>query len=354
MITDSLRIASLLALAGVSLAQSPGITYVDADCVANTTLADGSPYTPVPGTAVDNHWNLRVFANVGTILSSNDSGTENAPMLRTTLSGLTPGAEYYVYGYFWGTAGAAWRSRGLLSTAQPAPELPGYITLMFSGTTFTPMQPLAATSPLGVGQSSLGLTYDASGNENSGHFANTVKIQEANRWMFEARYGSAVADANGQIQVYVDDHPNTGNGNRCWYDGVGYELAPGQFGGACAAPAVGSPTIGSTGYPLVNRAFSVNLSSGPANALGILVFGFSNTSWTGGPLPQSLGFAGFPGCDLNVSPDISIATLTDANGAASYSLTLAGVPSLGLYFQWAALNGNDLGVTRGLQVQFHQ
>ncbi|MCB9883358.1 MAG: hypothetical protein H6834_16340 [Planctomycetes bacterium] len=56
------------------------ITYVDATKgpTGNTTLADGTPYTPsslVP--VVDDGWEERVFANGGAILSSNNLGAED-------------------------------------------------------------------------------------------------------------------------------------------------------------------------------------------------------------------------------------------------------------------------------------
>lgn len=341
-----------LSLSLTAQAQTLGITYIDADCSVNTTLADGTPYAPQATTANDNEWNARAFANGGTILSSNDiAGNENAPMLRTTISGLLPGVPHQIYAYFWGVAGAAWRGRVLVSDTQPAPELPGYVSVTFTGTTFTGMQPLAFDSPIGPGQTSLGLTYDAAGMAQGTHFSNQVMLHEGNRWLFEVPLGSYLPNQNGEVTIYVDDLANQGNGNRTWYDGVGYEWAPLSFGNGCGAPA---PEIGYIGRPNMNSSFTVTMSNGPASNMAILVFGLSNVAWSGGPLPQSLAFAGFPGCDLLVSPDVNSIALTDPNGFASSSIFLSGVPQLDLYWQWAALTPSSLAFSAGLRTSFHE
>lgn len=343
---------ALLTLSTMTAAQTTAITYVDADCSTNTTLADGTPYAPVASTANDNQWNLRAFANGGTILSASDIAPgEDVPMLRTTISGLVPGVPHLIYGYFWGVAGAAWRGRMVVDTVQPTPEITGYISINFVGTAFLPMQPLAYNAPIGANQTALGLTYDASGFETSGHFTNQVKIQEGNRWLYEVRLGQFLPDGNGEIHVYVDDLANQGNGNRTWFDGVGYEWAPLPFGNGCGANV---PSIGYTGAPHMNSNFTVNLSGAPASALAVLSFGLSNVAWTGGVLPASLAFAGFPGCDLNVSPDVTIFTLTDPTGAAAHSVFLSGLPQLDLFWQWATLDASGLSATTGLQTSFHQ
>ena len=88
--TNLLVVSSLCLLATAASAQ---VVYVDADANTNTTNADGTPLVPVVGPIVnDDQWQLRPFANGGTIISSNDSGTgsEDCPMLRTTITGLIP------------------------------------------------------------------------------------------------------------------------------------------------------------------------------------------------------------------------------------------------------------------------
>jgi hypothetical protein len=83
------------------------ITYVDATTGAggNTTLADGSAYTPPLNgiTGADNQWEQRTpLGSGGTIYESGgENVTEDAPELRTKISGLTAGVEYTVFVYFW-------------------------------------------------------------------------------------------------------------------------------------------------------------------------------------------------------------------------------------------------------------
>ncbi|MFO1077331.1 MAG: hypothetical protein U1E73_06345 [Planctomycetota bacterium] len=352
-----MRNRTLTALVGAALFASTlpaQITYVDADCSVNTTLADGTAYAPMlNSTAIDNIWNQRAFANGGSILSSHDvTGNEDCPMLRTTLSGLIPGFPYLIYTYWWGTAATSWRGRALVDTVQPSPPLPGYVALWFSTSVFAPMTPLAFDAPLGTNQTALGLTYDASGFENSGHFANQVLIQEGNRWLFEVPLGVFTADGNGEIQVYIDDlEGQQGSGNRTWYDGVGYEWAPLPVGSGCGNPA---PAIGFTGQPIMTRDFSLTLAGGPPSSLALLTVGFNDTSWNGLPLPLSLAPFGYPGCALNVAADVNLFLLTDANGEASYTINIAGVPSLDLYWQWAALVPPGLATTTGLSTHFHR
>jgi hypothetical protein len=345
---------SLSASGLLATALSAQITYVDADCSTNTTLADGTAYVPMlNSTAIDNVWNQRAFANGGSILSSHDvTGTEDCPMLRTVISGLVPGLPHTIYTYWWGGANVSWRGRGLVDTAQPAPPLPGYVSLWFAASVFSPMTPLAFDAPLGLNQTALGLTRDSNGFENSGHFANQVLIQEGNRWLYEVPLGTFVPDGNGEIWVYIDDlEGNQSSGNRTWYDGVGYEWAPFQVGFGCGNP---TPSIGYVGQPIMTRDFSVTLAGGPPNGLALLAIGFNATSWNGVPLPLSLAQFGFPGCTLNVADDINLFSLTDANGAAQASINLSGLSNLDLYWQWAVLDPTSLVCTPGLETHFHR
>ena len=335
-------------------ALSAQITYVDADCSTNTTLADGTAYVPMlNSTAIDNVWNQRAFANGGSILSSHDvTGNEDCPMLRTVITGLVPGLPHMIYTYWWGGANVSWRGRCLVDTTQPAAPLPGYVSLWFATSVFAPMTPLAVDAPLGVNQTVLGLTRDASGFENSGHFANQVLIQEGNRWLYEVPLGTFTADANGEIWVYIDDlEGQQGSANRTWYDGVGYEWAPFQVGAGCGNP---TPSIGYVGQPIMTRDFSVTLTGGAPNSFALLAIGFNATSWNGLPLPLSLAQFGYPGCTLNVSADINQFALTNGSGAAQTTVNLSGLPNLDLYWQWAVLDPAGLTSTSGLETHFHQ
>jgi len=104
---------NLVAISSPATLRIP-FTYVDAT-TSNTTLDDGSPWTPVVGTPVagDDEWTERVFGNGDTIYESNGDGSEDAPEIRTTISGLTPGTSYPVRAYFWGSS--QWRGRASLT-----------------------------------------------------------------------------------------------------------------------------------------------------------------------------------------------------------------------------------------------
>ena len=97
------------------------MTLVPAN-LANTTLADGSAFGPTgPSTnsgAADNQWHLDSrFGNAGAVFTANELGAENAPALRTTLSGLAEGT-YDCYVFFWSRPGEDWRIRAGFSTAE--------------------------------------------------------------------------------------------------------------------------------------------------------------------------------------------------------------------------------------------
>ncbi len=239
------------------------VTYVDADTsnqsgTTNTTFADGSAFAPpITGSTVpaDNQWWERTgFANGGDILAVN--GGSNAPVIRTTISGLTPGASYDVYVYYW------W--------ADPFGN---------------------GEWDLGAGLTQAGITYFSAldGSPISNPFANgPILIQEGNRDMYQYHVGATIAAAAGTIDVYVDDNP--GNDDRSWYDGVG--TSPISLGGiganycVAASNSSGSPGVmAATGSDLA-AANNVTLraSSLPPNQFGIFV-----TSRTQGFVPGAGG-----------------------------------------------------------------
>ncbi|MCU0863434.1 MAG: hypothetical protein MUC36_06565 [Planctomycetes bacterium] len=325
---------------------SAQVVYVDADASTNTTNADGTPLVPVVGAiANDNQWQQRQFANGGTILSSNDftTGSEDCPMLRTTISGLTPTLPYFVYGYQWNTQVDQWRLRLNVDTQQPTAPL----QLWHTRGSGSPMStPLAFNAPSNS-VANLGLQFDAAGMETSGHFANPVMIKEGNRWLFEVPLGTFTADLNGQIHVYVDDDPTSGNFNRNWYDGVGYEPAPMPYGPAC-----GAGRIAFRGTPHGNSTISLDLLGSNPNSLGLLMIGLGSLP------PFDVGAIGFtPGCFLNVNFAVINLAPTNASGDASWQTTLGPVPAgvTPLFFQWAVLDPalTLTSMTSGLRVGFH-
>ena len=207
-----LLLAALALLAAVPCHASP--TFVDAT-PANTTLADGTPMSlqavvnaddppeyflqdNVAATA-NQHWKFRGnFGNGGRVWASHAGSY--SPMLRTTITGLVANAEYEISVYFWvagnGTpvGNQEWDIRAGLATDAMTNiryNTPGALRLDTSGVVFT----------------------------------NSVMVTEADRRLFQYTLGTAAANGDGEIQVYVDDFP--GNDDRTWYDGVGFaSLAP--------------------------------------------------------------------------------------------------------------------------------
>jgi hypothetical protein len=195
-----------------ALPVAAAITYVDAT-VSNTTLADGSAYTPTASTINnDNEWSLRTFGNPEndrTVYTTNDSNAnpgEDGPMLRSTIGGLAIGSVYDIYVYFWGAGNDApignqrWDIQaGLTPTA-----------LSFYDT-----------------QNATNLGHATTGVDPATYFTNNspnVIVADADRRLYQAHLGTATADDSGNIHVFIDDAP--GNANRTWYDGVGYEVIP--------------------------------------------------------------------------------------------------------------------------------
>ncbi|MEZ6015448.1 MAG: hypothetical protein R3F49_10065 [Planctomycetota bacterium] len=248
--------AAMLALC-TATAQAQ-ITYLDADTSnqpgsTNTTNADGTPFTPpltTAGAPPDNQWWERTgFANGGDILAVN--GASDAPVIRTTISGLVPGAGYDVYVYYW------W--------ADPFGN---------------------GEWDLGAGFTQAGITHFlyTDGSPITSLFANEpILIQEGNRDMYQYFVGCTSASASGTIDVYIDDNP--GNDDRSWYDGVG--TAPttcsNSIGTSYCGPAVANSTGGSalmsaSGTAVVaNNNLVLSASVLPSNS-----FGFFMTSRTQG------------------------------------------------------------------------
>jgi len=123
------------------------------------------------------------------------------------------------------------------------------------------------------------------------------------------------------------------------------------FGNACAT-AIGEPTLTSN-TPRTNNAWTVTFGNLPEdNELVMAVYGFSNTTWSGVPLPLDLAAIGLGGCNLLVSADAMVAQLTvpGANpgdpSSATSSLTVpnqAALVGVTLYVQGVLIDVTPLG-----------
>ena len=215
---NSGSIPCALALAGALLlgsqAAHAAVTYVDATSGigGNTTLSGGGTFDPPLNgtTGQDDNWEQRTtFGSGGNIYEAAGEGTatENAPELRTTIGGLTAGQEYRVYALFWDPTSTTedWNMRAGLTAGSPT---------LYSAADATSETALAGAVAAPLAST---LTYDT---------APTI-FSEGGRALLAADVGTAFADANGQLAVFVDDLGAPGTVNlRTWYDGVAFEVVP--------------------------------------------------------------------------------------------------------------------------------
>jgi len=213
-------VAALLGAGAVSV--SAQYFYLDATSGlgGNTTLADGSLFSPPLNgtTGADNNWEQRtVFGSSGNIFESGgENVTENAPELRTLIAGLTPGAAYSVYVNFWDptSINEDWNIRAGFNSN------PGANTVFSAADATGELNATAAVL-------ASSLTYNLA--------APTI-YAEGGRALLAGLIGTITADGSGQVAVFVDDLPTSLNVNRrTWYDGVSYSVVPEPSSFALAA-----------------------------------------------------------------------------------------------------------------------
>jgi hypothetical protein len=201
-------------------AAAVGLIYVDArsddedlDGVfgPGTNLSPQSAFAPV--FTQDNLWGVRlgigaedpaspslaryIWESGGT--AAPNSAVEDSPEITQTLSGLTPSANYDVYVVFWSSNGANWMVRAGLTS--------GNYTLFNR----TGAEGATAGTPAGTG---IWTTPPTAGL--------APIFTEADRTMFLGKVGTAAANAQGRIPVFVNDRPNTSDADRTWLDGLAY------------------------------------------------------------------------------------------------------------------------------------
>jgi len=173
------------------------VTYLDANAT-NTTFANGSPLSTTGPSATqgadDNQWHERTgFGNGGSVLTSNESGTENAGILRTTIdgSGLEDGT-YDIFAYFWSDNDEDWRLLAGL-------EQNNLMDFRLYGSQYAEADQFE----------SIELVTD---NDND--------LQ-----LYRAYLGRTEVVGGADIDVLIDDWQTiNGSASRTWYDGVGYAL----------------------------------------------------------------------------------------------------------------------------------
>ncbi|MFK7742752.1 MAG: LVIVD repeat-containing protein [Planctomycetota bacterium] len=115
---------------------------------------------------------------------------------------------------------------------------------------------------------------------------------------------------------------------------------------ACTSSSTVTPVLSNAGLPILNSSYDVTLANALPNRFAIMVSGFSDTTYNGGPLPLAL--PGAPGCDLLVSADVLDLYVTTASGTSSATFNIPASPAnvgVSLYHQWAVLDDiNLLGI----------
>jgi hypothetical protein len=189
-VISELSLGFLLVLASCTHAQ---ISFVDADAT-NTQAVGGTP-DPFSTTSIttDTLWRFRpgfgwVAGGANRSIYEKDAsaaGAGDAAKLRTTISGLTPGQQYAIYVNWLSAVGDSWQIQAGLSSSPL--------------TTFTPTSPGGSVENLGLS------------NESG-----------SNRDQLRGFIGNAVANASGQVVVFIDDGAGTSSTSRTWYDAVSY------------------------------------------------------------------------------------------------------------------------------------
>lgn len=302
--------ASLGMLCGLVSLASAQVTYIDAtaNVAGNTRLADGSTFIPALDqvTGLDNNWEERRLASNGNVFESSGEGpgqSENAPELRTTIKGLTPGNPYAVYVYFWDPASNTedWSIR--------------------AGTSSNPgANPLFSSPDSTTELTSTGAVLASSQTFVSG--ASPTLFTESGRDLRAAAIGTRLANASGEIEVFVDDLGAAGTVNRrTWYDGVGHEPV-------------------TTGSPIVGTSWAAGLGAPP-------LLNPTNTSltWGNGSTNNADNTAVHASIDSNVATfTADPVTLSDGQniqltGQVNFQSTITNTPSA-IQYRWGLFNHN--------------
>ncbi len=174
-------------------------SYVDAN-LTNTMLSTGAPLvTTGPNTnmgAADNQWHERTgFGNFDSVLTSAESGGEDAPTLKTLV--VVPEAGTYdIWVNFWANPDFDWRIKAGLSADG--------------------MQLFRQMACKQVEE----WDYDTA----------LIRTGSGNTFLYQAYLGRVQASDNDTFEVFVDDEAikigtqNTpmGDSSRTWYDGISY------------------------------------------------------------------------------------------------------------------------------------
>jgi hypothetical protein len=207
-----LALAVIVGLGSIQSAQGVGLTYVDGEHITGVPNLSPDNVYSLSGTAtVNNMDNLWWYRGFGAVNSSNiqsvyEAGvSENAPMLTMTVSGLTPGSSYDMYALYWSDTTGNWRA--MAGTAPASLQL------------FNKLGPAAAIPTAIAGNFASSAAWDVPPKFTDGN----PLFTDGNRTAYIGKAGTAVADASGNVLVYIDDSANSGSTTtRTFWDGVAY------------------------------------------------------------------------------------------------------------------------------------
>jgi hypothetical protein len=167
------------------------VSYIDAT-KSNTEQSDGSAFTPTGPSgsagAADNQWHEYTgYGNGGSCYTAGDSGIENAPAIKTTISGLADGT-YDVFAFFWCDLDEDW---GVVAGFEPADML------YFS--------------------------KQSSQQAEASQFAHTVDVIDIETAMYRVYIGRTQVSDGASVDVYIDDYDDSfvNAPVLTTYDGVG-------------------------------------------------------------------------------------------------------------------------------------
>jgi hypothetical protein len=138
---------------------------------------------------------------------------------------------------------------------------------------------------------------------------------------------------NGIFTYPLDAHSGDNSVTRLWGTGgtgtlgnnygliLCFKSSSGGGGGAV-------PRLVNSGLPRLGQSYGLDISQAAPNSVGLLFYGFSNSTWMGLPLPFDLAVLGAPGCLIHASGEIIEIFLTNAAGLGSKNNNVPNDPNL--------------------------
>lgn len=249
-------IATLLAGVCGGEVRAAGLNYAEGDTFFNITPSSAINLTGV-GTAGDNVWGSRGDFGAGLTVLESGGSFEDSPELMQRVSGLTPGVNYDFYAVFWTDKDENWGLRTGLNS--------GALTPYTYSADLGNFRYEGATKAITAGAA----VWDSPpppGADGISVFTQRPGVDPL--IMLLGKAGTKVANASGEVDVFVDDLPVVSFGSqRSWFDGVAYVAA----GTTIALTANIDRTTGAitvtnpTSTPFQIKSYSLNSVAGSLN-----------------------------------------------------------------------------------------